>query len=287
MAANAEEIQGWIVRETGGIPPKAALETDIAGAELDEAAALASAPYGELLRSHEPRLSMARRVPAGVVGRDLAVQLPAHPLDALGGAGAGGGQRGGAQARPAHGGGRGHRARAAVRGGRAARGRAARAARRGGCRRGGGRGPAGADRLVHRLDGGGAEGGRGGGAAPQARAPRARRQLGARRARRRRPRADGVGGGVRLVHPPGPGVHDHRPAHRPCRRGRRVRGAAGREGVPPAGGEPGDRPGRARADDRRRPARPHPRARDRERGRRRPGGRWRGRTTSSSTSRRC
>ena len=30
MAANAEEIQGWIVRETGGIPPKAALETDIA-----------------------------------------------------------------------------------------------------------------------------------------------------------------------------------------------------------------------------------------------------------------
>ena len=68
MAANAEEIQGWIVRETGGIPPKAALETDIAGAELDEAAALASAPYGELLRSHEPRVSMARRVPAGVVG---------------------------------------------------------------------------------------------------------------------------------------------------------------------------------------------------------------------------
>ena len=68
MAADAEEIQGWIVRETGGIPPKAALETDIAGAELDEAAALASAPYGELLRSHEPRLSMARRVPAGVVG---------------------------------------------------------------------------------------------------------------------------------------------------------------------------------------------------------------------------
>jgi benzaldehyde dehydrogenase (NAD) len=68
MAEHAEEIQGWVVRETGGIPPKAGLETDIAGGELDEAAALASAPYGELLRSHEPRLSMARRVPVGVVG---------------------------------------------------------------------------------------------------------------------------------------------------------------------------------------------------------------------------
>ena len=65
---NAEEIQGWIVRETGGIPPKAGLETQIASSECYEAAGLASAPYGELLRSHEPRLSMNRRIPAGVVG---------------------------------------------------------------------------------------------------------------------------------------------------------------------------------------------------------------------------
>src|SRR3989344_842619 len=35
-------------------------------------------------------------------GRDLAVQLPAHPGPALGGSGAGAGQRGGAQARHAH-----------------------------------------------------------------------------------------------------------------------------------------------------------------------------------------
>src|SRR3954452_10473354 len=68
MVSHAQEIEGWVVRETGGIPPKAGLETQIAGGELDEAAALASAPYGELLGSHEPRLSMARRVPAGVVG---------------------------------------------------------------------------------------------------------------------------------------------------------------------------------------------------------------------------
>src|SRR4051794_26016278 len=65
---NAEEIHGWIVRETGGIPPKAGLETHIAAQECYEAAALASAPYGDLLRSAEPRLSLARRVPAGVVG---------------------------------------------------------------------------------------------------------------------------------------------------------------------------------------------------------------------------
>src|SRR3954451_20321363 len=33
-----------------------------------EATALASAPYGELLRSSMPRLSLARRLPVGVVG---------------------------------------------------------------------------------------------------------------------------------------------------------------------------------------------------------------------------
>src|SRR3954470_9591839 len=107
MASNAEEIEGWVVRETGGIPPKAGVETQIAGGELDEAAALASAPYGELLRSHEPRLSMARRVPAGVVGVIAPFNFPLDSRHAVGGARAGGGQRGHAQARSAHGGGRG------------------------------------------------------------------------------------------------------------------------------------------------------------------------------------
>ncbi len=40
----------------------------VAAEECWEAAALASHPYGELLRSNQPRLSMARRLPAGVVG---------------------------------------------------------------------------------------------------------------------------------------------------------------------------------------------------------------------------
>ncbi|MCD2197539.1 aldehyde dehydrogenase family protein [Actinomycetospora endophytica] len=66
--AHAEEVQGWIVRESGGITPKAQLETHIAAQECFEAAALASHPTGEILRSEQPRLSFARRRPAGVVG---------------------------------------------------------------------------------------------------------------------------------------------------------------------------------------------------------------------------
>ncbi len=66
--AHAEEINSWIVRESGGIPPKADLETHTAAEECYEAAALASHPFGEVLRSAMPRLSLSRRVPAGVVG---------------------------------------------------------------------------------------------------------------------------------------------------------------------------------------------------------------------------
>jgi benzaldehyde dehydrogenase (NAD) len=64
---HAEEIGGWIVRETGAIPPKAALETAIAAQECYEAAALPSHPLGEVLASNEPRWSFARRRPVGVV----------------------------------------------------------------------------------------------------------------------------------------------------------------------------------------------------------------------------
>jgi benzaldehyde dehydrogenase (NAD) len=65
---HAEEIHGWLVREAGSIPPKAEFETFTAAQECYEAAALASHPYGELLHSAQPRLSMARRLPVGVVG---------------------------------------------------------------------------------------------------------------------------------------------------------------------------------------------------------------------------
>ena len=68
FVAHAEEIEGWIMRESGGIPPKAQLETHVAQQECWEAAALPSRPWGELLATAKPRLSMARRIPVGVVG---------------------------------------------------------------------------------------------------------------------------------------------------------------------------------------------------------------------------
>ncbi|HEY5266306.1 MAG TPA: benzaldehyde dehydrogenase [Acidimicrobiales bacterium] len=65
---NVDELSEWIVRESGGIGPKAGLEIHVAAEECFEAAALASHPMGEILRSEIPRLSFSRRVPAGVVG---------------------------------------------------------------------------------------------------------------------------------------------------------------------------------------------------------------------------
>ncbi|MFF5138169.1 benzaldehyde dehydrogenase [Streptomyces sp. NPDC013157] len=64
-----QEIETWLMRESGAIRPFAALQVSSGGAEeCHEAAALAGAPYGELLRSGQQRLSFARRNPVGVVG---------------------------------------------------------------------------------------------------------------------------------------------------------------------------------------------------------------------------
>ena len=64
---HAGEVQSWIIRESGSIPAKAGLETVIAAQECFEAAALPSHPSGDVLPSNEPRWSLARRRPAGVV----------------------------------------------------------------------------------------------------------------------------------------------------------------------------------------------------------------------------
>jgi benzaldehyde dehydrogenase (NAD) len=66
--ANAEEISGWLMRETGAIGPFCDFQITTSGGHCYEAAALASAPYGEVLRSAMPRLSISRQVPVGVVG---------------------------------------------------------------------------------------------------------------------------------------------------------------------------------------------------------------------------
>ncbi|MGI8329993.1 benzaldehyde dehydrogenase [Actinomadura scrupuli] len=65
---HAEEISGWNIREVGAIPAMAGFAVHVAAQECYEASALPSRAYGELIPSEEPRLSMARRVPAGVVG---------------------------------------------------------------------------------------------------------------------------------------------------------------------------------------------------------------------------
>ncbi|MFA1549729.1 benzaldehyde dehydrogenase [Actinomadura chokoriensis] len=64
---HAEEISGWNVREVGAVPGMAGFALHVAAEECYEAAALPGRSIGEVLPSEEPRLSMARRVPAGVV----------------------------------------------------------------------------------------------------------------------------------------------------------------------------------------------------------------------------
>ncbi|MFZ6765632.1 benzaldehyde dehydrogenase [Undibacterium sp. Di26W] len=63
-----DELAVWIVRETGAIRPKADLELREAGAHLQEAAAMLTQPKGQLLASGSGQMSIARRVPHGVVG---------------------------------------------------------------------------------------------------------------------------------------------------------------------------------------------------------------------------
>ena len=65
---HAEEISWWNVREVGAIPGMAGFALHVAEQECYEAAALPGRPYGELVPSEQPRLSMTRRYPAGVVG---------------------------------------------------------------------------------------------------------------------------------------------------------------------------------------------------------------------------
>lgn len=64
---HAVEMQSWIMQETGAIPAKADLELHVAAQECYEAAALCTAPSGDVLSTDAPRWSFARRRPAGVV----------------------------------------------------------------------------------------------------------------------------------------------------------------------------------------------------------------------------
>jgi len=65
---NADELHQWMTRETGSIPGMVGFATHVSSQECYEAAGLASRPIGEILPSEQPRLSLLRRVPVGVVG---------------------------------------------------------------------------------------------------------------------------------------------------------------------------------------------------------------------------
>ena len=68
ITAQAADLQRWVVRETGAVDGLAGFAVGVAAQEFYEAAALASRPLGEILPSNQPRLSLLRRQPVGVVG---------------------------------------------------------------------------------------------------------------------------------------------------------------------------------------------------------------------------
>ena len=69
LTEHEDEIAEWAMRESGAVRPFAQFQIrDEAVEDCWEAAGLASHPYGQLMRSNQPRLSMARRLPVGVVG---------------------------------------------------------------------------------------------------------------------------------------------------------------------------------------------------------------------------
>jgi benzaldehyde dehydrogenase (NAD) len=65
---NKDELIPWIARETGGIPAKAGFEIQLVTEMLYRSAAMCTEPQGLVLPSNPGRISLARRLPRGVVG---------------------------------------------------------------------------------------------------------------------------------------------------------------------------------------------------------------------------
>ncbi|GAA4126735.1 benzaldehyde dehydrogenase [Nocardioides fonticola] len=77
LQADPDRLLRWLVPESGSAQGKAAFEVGLVVSELSGAAALCAEPYGSLLRSEKPRLSLQRRVPIGVVGVISPFNFPA------------------------------------------------------------------------------------------------------------------------------------------------------------------------------------------------------------------
>ena len=209
------EIAGWMVRESGAIPPKVDHEIGASigqlerGRDADRGSARAGADVPDT-RAHIDRTPRPDRRGR----RDHAVELPDRAGDAVDRPGARARKRGGAQERSEHTGERRRRDRTRVRGGRPALGRPPRLLRRPGGRAGAGRGPERPHDLVHRVDEDRARGRRDRRPHAEARRARARRQLPADRARRRGHRGCVVCRRLGLVPAPGPDLPGGEPAPR-------------------------------------------------------------------------
>ncbi len=68
MEDNQDELIPWIARETGGIPAKAGFEIHMVTEILYRSAAMCTEPQGLVLPSDPGRISLARRLPRGVIG---------------------------------------------------------------------------------------------------------------------------------------------------------------------------------------------------------------------------
>jgi len=68
LEENQEELIPWIARETGGIPAKAGFEIHMVTEILYRSAAMCTEPQGLVLPSDPGRISLARRLPRGVIG---------------------------------------------------------------------------------------------------------------------------------------------------------------------------------------------------------------------------
>jgi benzaldehyde dehydrogenase (NAD) len=72
---HADVLTGWLMDEAGSAAGKAAFEVSLVASEFYAASALA--PYGQVLRSGKPRLSLARRTPVGTVAVISPFNFPA------------------------------------------------------------------------------------------------------------------------------------------------------------------------------------------------------------------
>jgi len=77
LEGEPERLTRWLVPEAGSGQGKAGFEAMLVASELSAAAALAAQPYGQMLRSMKPRVSVGRYVPVGVVGVISPFNFPA------------------------------------------------------------------------------------------------------------------------------------------------------------------------------------------------------------------